>query len=174
MTKLLLLDDLGTLVCSASGKTFPTSYNDQTPLTGAVELVTQHIQDGWTPVIISNRGGIAAGHSTLERTVQEIHFIYSLFPGIQDCYFCPDFDGDYAYWLGLSDYAYYRSKGEPKFRKPGAGMLFLAIQKFQPSEVLMVGDLEEDRLAAAMAGVRFLCVSDWLNQSAPAERGESK
>lgn len=57
-------------------------------------------------------------------------------------------------------------KGEflySSFRKPGSGMIMLAIDSFEgsPDDCWMVGDREEDALAAAAAGVDFLWADAW-------------
>jgi len=60
---------------------------------------------------------------------------------------------DYAVFLG------------PTFRKPQPGMLHYAAGAFKVSaaEIVYVGDMESDEIAARQCGARFIHVADWLN-----------
>ena len=60
--KLLMVDKDGTLVKTRSGERFPNSPWDQQPIDGVErELLSLEVA-GWTIVIISNQGGVSAGH----------------------------------------------------------------------------------------------------------------
>jgi phosphoglycolate phosphatase-like HAD superfamily hydrolase len=50
-----------------------------------------------------------------------------------------------------------------QFRKPNPGMIFAALRAFakEPTDILMVGDREEDKLAAKNAGINFLDAHIW-------------
>lgn len=148
----------------------------------------RHIADGWKACIISNQGGIAAGHKSLESTIAEMRFCLELFPQISEAYFCPDFEGMdcWRVWGDCSEehrikyeneivlipqgghdameIESYRDGPSPSknFRKPGPGMLRLAIENHPASEVLYVGDRPEDEQAAAAAGIPFAWASDFL------------
>ena len=177
--KLLLLDTDGTLVAPKSGKTFVQSPDDQVLLPGVGEVLTRYIADRWTPVIVSNQGGVSAGHKTLEDTIAEMHYCLELLPGIDLALFCPD-EGATCYrvrrghvrsWGGApfddNIYAY------GNFRKPGPGMLNFAVNYgLRPSDgpdiwatikrqSLMVGDRPEDEGSAQAAGVPFMNAEDW-------------
>ena len=72
----------------------------------------------------------------------------TLLPEIEEIYFCPDFEGTRCFGVTrneVKDYSHYPQSGT--FRKPGAGMLNLAIQRHHPDTTLMVGDRPEDRAA---------------------------
>jgi D-glycero-D-manno-heptose 1,7-bisphosphate phosphatase len=176
MSKLLLLDLDGTVRQSASGKPFINSPTDQELIPGVAELLKVYVDAGWRVAFCTNQGGVAAGHKTLEQCIEEqMQTLYMLSESIMSMsenviffviYFCPD-DGQSCFivdWQGCTEYT-----GEAKwnYRKPNPGMLFLAIDrnKFEPSEILYVGDRPEDADAAYEAGLDFMWAHDWLNQS---------
>lgn len=177
--KLLLLDKDGTLVVPKSGAKFVNQAWDQELIPGVAEVLNRYVADGWTPIIISNQGGIAAGHKSLEATISEMGYCCGLFPfgaTPQESFFCPDFEGEicHRHWAGDS-ITYDRSSWEVieyglagTFRKPNPGMLKLAISIHQPDEVLYVGDMTiansqkgEDENAAISAGIPFMSAENW-------------
>ncbi len=92
MKKILLLDKDGTLVNPKSGSKFIQKPWDQEAILG----VEQRLKDyqGWDCVIVSNQAGVAAGHKTMENTIDEMLFCLELFPQIKEAFFCPDFQGN--------------------------------------------------------------------------------
>jgi histidinol phosphatase-like enzyme len=50
-----------------------------------------------------------------------------------------------------------------QFRKPNCGMISASLKSFakEPTDILMVGDREEDKLAAKNAGINFLDAHIW-------------
>lgn len=178
--KLLILDKDGTLVRPKSGHKFVQKPWDQIPLEGAQEKVREYAKDGWYIAVASNQGGIAAGHKTVEATVMEFEFLFELFPEISDAYFCPDFEGEqcyrlYAHKIDSAVYVSYVVYSPEQFdihnpicagfRKPGAGMLLLAMGCFpcdEEDQYLYVGDREEDEQAAHAAKIPFMWAHDWL------------
>ena len=63
--------------------------------------------------------------------------------------------------IGPSYWAVY---SQPRYRKPGRGMLDDAIAFFRPDHVCYIGDMDSDRLAAERAGVAFQWAAEWLAQ----------
>lgn len=187
MEKLLLLDKDGTLIQPASGAKFVQQPWDQEPLPGVQAAVTHYVQQGYKPVIVSNQGGVEAGYKTLNATIAEMQFCLELFPAIEEAYFCPDFEGIECWrcWGdcseqhrilyknevilqsygvdGLSADGYKKALADPdsSFRKPGAGMLRLAIEHHGADEILYIGDRPEDEAAATAAKVEFVWADQW-------------
>lgn len=166
--KLLLLDKDGTLINPKSGNKFVQSPWDQTPIPNVAETIDRHVSDGWLPVIISNQAGVAAGHKTLEETIQEMRFCLELFPQIKEAYFCPDFKGQICWrvWGDCSEehriqYEVLPWQGLSSFRKPDPGMIALAIDIHNPTESLFVGDRPEDENAAEAADIPFSPAHFW-------------
>lgn len=186
--KLLILDKDGTLVRPKSGHKFVQKPWDQIPLDGAQEKVQKYVKDGWYIAVASNQGGIAAGHKTVEATVMEFEFLFELFPEISDAYFCPDFEGEKCYWFcgGKNPECILYTPEDfevwnpfyANFRKPGAGMLILAMSGHLPSSIpssdkcLYVGDREEDEQAARAAKIPFMWAHDWLKSDQKEEPEE--
>lgn len=185
MVKLLLLDKDGTLIRSVSGGKFVNRPTDQAPISGAIDAIERYVAKGWTPIIASNQGGVAAGHKSLGDAIAEMEFALGLFPLIEEAFFCPsptDTGGDHCWRVwGCCDEArrirYGKGEDIPHrivseleeslrdtFRKPNPGMLKLAIalHNANPAACLMVGDRTEDEAAAQAAGVPFQWAHEWL------------
>lgn len=187
MKKLLLLDKDGTLISPKSGAKFVNSPWDQAAIPGVQEAIDAYVSADWKPVIISNQGGVAAGHKTLEEAILEMRFVLELFPAIEEAYFCPDFEGEECWkvWSDCSEQHRIKYQNEivlmprgydareidnyvdgispeKNFRKPGPGMLRLAIDNHTASESLFVGDRPEDEGAAMAAKIPFKWAKDWL------------
>jgi D-glycero-D-manno-heptose 1,7-bisphosphate phosphatase len=179
MAMLIILDKDGTLVEPASGSDFAQHYADQKLIPGVAERIAELKAMGATLVIASNQGGVAAGHKSLESAIAEVKFACEL-AGIETAFFCPDFQGQTCIhlryrWDSWSDPDTYSPSDFANsgvlienFRKPGAGML-QAAQLFRESEALsdvdatMIGDSEDDRNAAANAGIAFVNAEAWRN-----------
>jgi len=166
--KLLLLDKDGTLVKPKSGAEFIQEPWDQEPLLGTQEAVKHYSKLGWTIAICSNQGGIQAGHKTLGECFDEMRFCLRLFPQIEECYFCPSFQGRDCWRVWANDAVLCTSKTHPliaelqiegTFRKPGKGMLTLAANIYGAEECWYIGDRDEDKQAAQAAEVNFLPAS---------------
>jgi D-glycero-D-manno-heptose 1,7-bisphosphate phosphatase len=179
--KLLLTDKDGTLIAPASGAKFVNQPWDQAPLPGASEAIAKYAADGWTIAIISNQGGVAGGHKSLESAILEMQFCLKLFPQIQEAYFCPDFDGldCWRVWgdcspsqqicYGEKSFQSWELALKGTFRKPNAGMLRLAMAIHSPDQVLYTGDMlianspkGEDENAALSAGIPFIAAPEFL------------
>ncbi|MBD2153145.1 HAD-IIIA family hydrolase [Leptolyngbya sp. FACHB-16] len=174
MIKLLILNKDGTLVRPKSGARFVQAPDDQELLPGVMQAIDYYASEGWKMAIVSNQGGVAARHKTLDKAVYEMRYCLHLTaPHILRGCLCPDAEGFECYevWrfsvftpidLGKKYRNYYGT-----FRKPKPGMLMYLISQFcrLSSEglidVLMVGDRSEDSGAVLAAGVEFKWAHEW-------------
>lgn len=163
MTKIIFLDLDGTLRETASGKTFINEPTDQQPIEGTQKALAYYQSKGFTLIGITNQGGVAAGHKSLESAIEEQRITLSLFPQIKKIYMCPD-SGQRCICVEANTYtdtAYPQLRG--KFRKPEAGMIEIQFEGCQPSPDFslcwMIGDRPEDEACAAAAGVKFVWAS---------------
>ncbi|HEY9706661.1 MAG TPA: HAD-IIIA family hydrolase [Oculatellaceae cyanobacterium] len=164
MTKLLLLDCDGTIREPIEGRWIDAPRN-QKPIEGAAAAIAKAAAAGWTVLGITNQGGIAAGHKSLEEVKAEQRVTLELFPEISSIYFCPDFEGLECWKVERKKSLEIRQITEKEFgsfRKPGAGMLRLASLGWDaPEKTWFVGDREEDALAASAAGIDFMWSDIW-------------
>jgi D-glycero-D-manno-heptose 1,7-bisphosphate phosphatase len=91
---LLLLDKDGTLIQPRSGRRFVRHPQDQELMPGVKAAIAQYAAQGWKMAIVSNQGGVAAGHKTLEDAIAEMAYCLELLPQIEVGFFCPDFEGN--------------------------------------------------------------------------------
>lgn len=157
LIRTLLLDKDGTLVTTLSGAEFVQNPEDQQLIPGVAETVREYAFNGWQIYVVSNQGGIDAGHKTVADVNAEMRHLMSLIPEISGCFYCPN---DHEKWwhgiargFGYSTRCIYvprdsvnvityyesdcddemvlftgRSWGRPiSYRKPSGLMLFLAI-----------------------------------------------
>lgn len=126
----------------------------------SVSLAMAEYRDaGWKIVAITNQGGVALGHLSMEDMIAALAETQkqtgNRFDSMYACRHHPDaLDPRMAScWC----------------RKPRIGALVSAAEtlslKFNgicpPSEALFVGDRDEDRQCAANAGIRFINAKDW-------------
>lgn len=164
--KLLLLDLDGTLREPKSGAKFINNPLDQKPIDKAFDMCTNYQELGWFLIGVSNQGGVAAGHKSLESAIAESQETLRLFPQLLFIYFCPDYEGLHCYKVTREEVSpiFQESANEfGSFRKPGAGMPIMAIRYYLPEEILMVGDRPEDEQAARNARIHFNWAEDWRN-----------
>ena len=164
--KILFLDCDGTIRQPKSGSTFISSPEDQEIVEGVQEAVATYKNSGYTIIGITNQGGVAAGHKSLESAIKEQQLTLSLIPDLDFIYFAPTYDGLICWRVDRKDETEIRQISVEEFdsfRKPGAGMLNLALKFYgtSPQDCLMVGDRPEDKQAAIAAGVRFMWAQDW-------------
>jgi D-glycero-D-manno-heptose 1,7-bisphosphate phosphatase len=167
--KLLLLDLDGTIRRSTIGE-FINDPSDQEPIEGAIESLEFAQKQGWAMIGITNQAGVAAGYKTLKSAILEQKKTLEIFPMLSCIYFCPDFKGRKCFRVQRAgcveiDEMYPDLIGQ--FRKPNPGMIFASLRAFDenPTDILMVGDREEDEFAAKNAGLRFLGASEIRNLS---------
>lgn len=90
---LLLLDKDGTLIQPSSGERFVQHPQDQELMPGVAEAIAHYAAEGWNLAILSNQGGVTAGHKSLDDAIEEMAFCLELLPQIDFGLFCPDFKG---------------------------------------------------------------------------------
>lgn len=165
MTKLLLLDLDGTVRrCKSNPQGFINDPKDQELIEGVEEAIARYASEGWSIVGITNQGGVAAGHKSLEDAIAEQAYTLLLLPQIEIILFCPDFEGRQCWKVGggSSGEVGYAFPFVGTYRKPNPGMLELAQALYHnPQEILYVGDRSEDEQAGAAAGVRFMWAEEW-------------
>lgn len=167
MTKILFLDCDGTIRRPKSGAKFISNPEDQEIIGGVSEAIAHYKSLGFTPIGVTNQGGVAAGHKSLEEAIEEQCITLELLPELELIYFAPNYDGLICWKISRSASTEIKQQSIEEFgsfRKPGAGMLNLALRFYnaQPQDCLMVGDRTEDEVAAATALVPFMWAHDWL------------
>ena len=179
MEKLVIFDKDGTLAQTISGEVFINDPNDQKLIDGVfVRLHCLH-RAGWKIAIVSNQGGVAAGHKTIKQAIEEMHNCIGELPCSNvEAFICPDMAGEQCYRVmneptksvlvihAIPEYKSFDWIGT--FRKrtdggQGSGMLRLAMRNcLSDHYVVMVGDRDEDRVAAEQCGIDFVTAEDWL------------
>lgn len=160
--KLVIFDVDGTLVRTKSGAKFRKLADDWEWIPGRLErlemLHNQDIKLG----IATNQGGVAFGYLNADQIIDELfkmategHIYYMAI-----CSTHPE--------ATIEEY-----KCDSFRRKPGAGMLYelLTQARCSPTDVLMVGDREEDEQAAKTAGVDFQNADEFFSQQQQEEMG---
>lgn len=167
MTNKIFFFDLdGTLRRTKSGATFINNPEDQEPIPNAEESVSYYASKDYLCLGITNQGGVAAGHKSLEDTIKEQQITLSLFPGLSSIFFCPN--------SGESCWQVSRKKDPVEFkapedkdgiqifcRKPGYGMILVAaaVHNVPDSDLQycwLSGDRPEDQECAAAAKINFM------------------
>ena len=163
---LLLVDLDGTIRQPLSGQQYFQHPKDQQIIVGA-DVALHSYSHEWIIVGITNQGGVAAGHKSIQECIAEQQYTLQLFSQLKEIYFCPDFEGKRCFRVTLYNvHNHSKSKWSGQYRKPGAGMLNLAIarHKHTSHDTLYVGDRPEDEVAARRAGVQFQWAWDWIKQ----------
>ena len=146
---LLLIDLDNTLREPLSGQQYFQHPQDQQIIAGA-DIALRAYKDDWIIVGITNQGGVGAGHKSMQQCVQEQQYTLELFPELREIYFCPDFEGRKCFRVTHHNvHNHSKTKWSGTYRKPGAGMLNLAMvrHKYSPQNTLYVGDRPEDEAA---------------------------
>lgn len=172
MTKIFFFDLDGTLRQTKSGATFISFPEDQKPIAGSQKAVAYYQSKGFTCVGITNQGGVAAGHKSLESAIEEQRITLSLFPQLSEIFFCPSW-GEDCYKMDRKSEPLFIS-AHPGFscRKPGCGMIQIAATFFREDELeiddcWMTGDRPEDEQCAAAAGINFIPAAVMLAKFTP-------
>ncbi|MEG4327903.1 HAD-IIIA family hydrolase [Microcoleus sp. herbarium5] len=165
MTKIIFFDLDGTLRETASGKTFINEPTDQKAIQGTQKALAYYQEKGFICIGITNQGGVAAGHKSLQDAIEEQRITLELFPELLVIYMCAD-KGDTIQVVGrenITNHNFKRSDFYESFRKPGKGMIQYAFADLYNSEISsdswMIGDRPEDEACAAAAGVKFIWAS---------------
>ncbi|MBW4526713.1 MAG: HAD-IIIA family hydrolase [Phormidium tanganyikae FI6-MK23] len=163
---LLMIDLDGTLRESHSGQLYFQNPQDQQIIAGA-DIALNTYQENWTIVGITNQGGVAAGHKTIQTCIQEQQYTLQLVSLLKEIYFCPDFEGKKCFRVTRHNaHNHSQTKWSGQYRKPQAGMLKLAMVRYNhsPEDCVYVGDRPEDEEAARRAGVAFEWAEDWITR----------
>ncbi|WP_016948817.1 HAD hydrolase-like protein [Anabaena sp. PCC 7108] len=163
---LLLVDLDGTIRKPLSGQQYFLHPEDQEIIVGA-DVALSTYKDDSIIVGITNQGGVAAGHKSFQECIQEQQYTLELFPELREIYFCPDFEGRKCFRITRHNvHNHSKTKWSGHYRKPGAGMLQLAMVRHKqiPENTCYVGDRSEDETAARRAGIRFQWAANWLEQ----------
>jgi len=161
MSKIIFFDLDGTLRETISGKTFINEPHDQRAIEGTQKALSYYQKKGFVMIGITNQGGVAAGHKSLQSAIEEQRITLELFPELSKIFFCPNYDGESCYQVSRDNEPLLMKTLDlmNSCRKPGAGMIELAIKGFSDLEIAdcwMVGDRPEDQKCAEAAGVKFV------------------
>ena len=165
MSKIIFFDLDGTLRETASGKTFINQPTDQKPIEGTQQALAYYQEKGFVMIGITNQGGVAAGHKSLESAIEEQRITLELFPELSEIFFCPNW-GESCYQLSrgnqpLEFSAPLAGNGTAiSCRKPGHGMILTSARPLaELKDCWMIGDRPEDQKCAETAGVKFVWAS---------------
>ena len=98
--KILFLDLDGTVRKTKSGATFINDPYDQELISGVEQAIARY--KDWKIIGITNQGGVAAKHKTLENCIVEQQQTLALIPQMCCIYLCPD-NGETIYAVGKHD-----------------------------------------------------------------------
>jgi D-glycero-D-manno-heptose 1,7-bisphosphate phosphatase len=162
---IIFLDLDGTLRKTISGKTFINKPQDQKAIEGTQKALSYYQEKGFLLIGITNQGGVAAGHKSMESALEEQRITLELFPELSEIFFCPNW-GESCYQLSrgnqpLEFSAPLSGDGTPiSCRKPGHGMILIAARPLaELADCWMIGDRPEDQKCAEAAGVKFVWAS---------------
>jgi len=166
MTNNIIFFDLdGTLRQTKSGKTFINEPDDQQPIEGTQKALSYYASKGFICIGITNQGGVAAGHKSLQSAIEEQLITLDLFPELSEIFFCPNW-GESCYQLSkdnqpLEFSAPLSGDGTAiSCRKPGHGMILIAARPLaELADCWMIGDRPEDEACALAAGIKFIWAS---------------
>jgi D-glycero-D-manno-heptose 1,7-bisphosphate phosphatase len=163
---LLMLDLDGTLREPLNGAQYFQHAKDQRMIEGTDTAIRAYGED-WIKVGITNQGGVAAGHKSIQQCIQEQQYTLELFSELKEIYFCPDFEGRKCFRVTRHNvHNHSKTRWFGQFRKPQPGMLKLAMVRHNhlPENCLYVGDRPEDEAAARQAEVQFQWAEAWIEQ----------
>lgn len=172
MNKIFFFDLDGTLRQTKSGATFISEPDDQQPIVGAKEAIAYY-SEKFICIGITNQGGVAANHKSLDDAIEEQRITLKLFPELSEIFFCPNYEGDTCYQVST------REKGillcsapihkdlPVSCRKPKWGMILLAAKGNIHKDCWMIGDRPEDEQCAAAAGIKFVPAAVMLAKFTP-------
>jgi D-glycero-D-manno-heptose 1,7-bisphosphate phosphatase len=164
-TKIIFFDLDGTLRETKSGKTFINEPEDQQAIAGTQKALQYYSSKGFTCIGITNQGGVAAGHKSLQSAIEEQWITLQLFPELSEIFFCTTYEGECCYQISQTKKealllaAPIHKDVSVSCRKPNYGMLLLAAKGNIWKNCFMIGDRAEDQQCAEAAGVNFIWAS---------------
>jgi D-glycero-D-manno-heptose 1,7-bisphosphate phosphatase len=165
MSKIIFFDLDGTLRQTKSGKTFINEPEDQQPIEGTHKALSYYQEKGFLLIGITNQGGVAAAHKSLQSAIEEQRITLELFAELSEIFFCPNW-GESCYQLSkgnqpLEFSAPLSGDGTAIYcRKPGHGMILIAARPLaELADCWMIGDRPEDQQCAEAAGIKFVWAS---------------
>ncbi|HLO51457.1 MAG TPA: HAD-IIIA family hydrolase [Kamptonema sp.] len=170
--KFAFFDLDGTLRETKSGERFINKPDDQQSIPGANEALAYYFSEGFHCIGITNQGGVAAGHKSLDDAIKEQQITLDLFPELSKIFMSVAYDSEGSYVISRFEETYFDA-GQPGYlsRKPAPGMILSALrQAFGTAELLfseesfMVGDRLEDCECAKACNLKFIWASDFLKQ----------
>lgn len=149
---MLYLFDLDGTLISGYMDNPDRNYDVWEVLPGRREKLTRLISQGDKVAIVTNQGGVAFGF------VGEQQAWFKIYEAVRQCGLPPDMIRAYACFHDTRGQAPYNDPKQAARRKPSGAMIREAIDDHIDAAalgVLVVGDREEDLLAAKDAGVPF-------------------
>lgn len=156
MKKALFLDLDHTLIRPKSGETFPKDADDWEFVPKMLNALWYDIHRDMRPiVIVTNQGGVVAGHHTVEEIEAKLKKVEEeLVKHLRGNF-------EYKYPVEVFSYAAYAYN---YYRKPSPGMAYQAACEIglDLSKCHMIGDMESDEQFAKHAGMSFQHVDSYL------------
>lgn len=162
--RLLLLDLDGTIREPLNGEKFIQHPRDQRIIKGADKALAHYHTEEWLIIGISNQGGVAALHKTLEDALEEQRYTLEMLPQMQEILICTEYPPKDNYCYIVTRKNLLVCDNYSQYRKPGTGMIQCGIERTNPVQVWMVGDRHEDEAAANAAGVNFMWADIWRDR----------
>jgi D-glycero-D-manno-heptose 1,7-bisphosphate phosphatase len=116
---------------------------------------------------VSNQGGVAAGHKSLDSCFGEMIYTLQIFPQLEGICFCPDYEErELQVVYARNAYVCYNQSNFysdllGSYRKPGPGMLEFVMRSLGSRDAVMIGDRIEDEQAAVGAKITFISAESW-------------
>ncbi len=170
MTGLFIFDLDGTL----------SEYKTGAILPGVTEWFAQK-PAGAKIAIATNQGGVGLRYWNEERGLdmgslptedEAINAVYRTLEQLpdgldSDVFISFRYQSQKGYWSPMPPGKSGDLRYDKRWRKPGAGMIYAAMTLTQvpPDEVLMIGDGDEDSLAAKIAGVAFQWADEFFGRA---------
>lgn len=163
---IIFFDLDGTLRQTKSGQTFINQPDDQKAIEGTQEALAYYQKKGFLLIGITNQGGVAAGHKSMQNAIEEQRITLQLFPELSEIFFCPNYGGESCWQVSRGNVPLEFKAPQPEgyidvsCRKPGHGMLLIAAQTLaELKDCWMIGDRPEDQQCAEAAEVKFVWAS---------------
>lgn len=162
---MLAIDADGTIRKTISGQTFINDPYDQEPIAGTIELLRKIAKQGHPIWIVTNQGGVSAGHKTLESAIEEQRQTLELFPMITGVCMADDYVTSNFWVVTPRTQKQVQAPLGIKARKPEPGMLLYldGLYSHRSKKLWMIGDSNDDADAAEKAGWDYLHISEALN-----------